>query len=103
PDANPEAAVLGQSLPEPGRAEPAVLVVYGRDPAGQGELDAHPHRVDVLVVRDEHEALLEAPGRLLAQNPGRRATLVAFDHAAGHLELAVRHRQRGRVEPQRVV
>ena len=43
------------------------------------------------------------PGALLAQHTGRLAPLVADDDTALGLEVAVRVRQRRRVEPERVV
>ena len=61
------------------------------------------HRVEVRVVGDEHVPLLEPPRGLLAEHAGRLAVLVALDDAARDVEVAVRERERGRVEPERVV
>ena len=66
-------------------------------------LHAGAHRLEVLVVGHDHVALLEAPRRLFAQDAGRLAVLVALDDAAVHLEVAVRARECGRVQPERVV
>ena len=85
------------------RAEPAVLVVHGCDAARVRELDSGSHRLEVLLVVGQHVALLELPGRLLAQDAGRLALGVPLDDAARDLEVAVRERERGRVEPERVV
>jgi hypothetical protein len=48
-------------------------------------------------------AVAELPGRVLAQDPGRLAGGVALDHSAVRLEVAAGARERGRVEPERVV
>ena len=103
--------VGGHRLPhaerEPGRGEqlgralPAVLVVDGDDARRGHGRQRGAHRVERLRALGR-EAGLEAPGRLLAQDPGRLAAGVALDHAAGRLEVAARERERRRVEPQRV-
>src|SRR5581483_9168286 len=67
------------------------------------EPEGGAHRLQVLVVRRLDVALLELPGRLLAEHAGGGAALVALDDAAGNLEIAVRARERGRVQPERVV
>ena len=59
--------------------------------------------VDVLVVGDREVALLEPPRGLLAQHAGRLAVRVALDDAAVDVEIAAGERERGRVEPERVV
>ena len=91
-----------KALPEAQRAEPAVLVVHRGHAAGSRELDACAHRVDVLVVGRLDVAVAEVPARLLAQDAGRLAALVELDHAARDLQVAVRVRQGGGVEPDRV-
>jgi len=47
--------------------------------------------------------LLEPPRGFLSEDTGRFAVLVALDDAAGHLEVAVRERERGGVEPEGVI
>ena len=103
PDAQRERAALLELLPEPQCAEPAVLVVHRGDAARVRELDAGAHRVEVRVVGHEHVPLLEPPGGLLAEHARRLAVRVALDDAARHLEVAARERERGGVEPERVV
>ena len=103
PDAQRQLAALLELLPEPQRAEPAVLVVHRGDPARVREPDSEPHRFDVLVVRHDHVPLLELPRRLFAEHAGRLAAGVALDDAALDVELAVCELERGRVEPDRVV
>ena len=103
PDAERQAALLLEPLPEADRAEPAVLVVQRRDAAPGRDLDALAHRLDVLLGRHLDEARLEAPRRLLVEHAGRLAGLVPDDDAALDLEVAARERERGRVEPERVV
>ena len=103
PHAKRELPALLELPPEPQRAEPAVLVVHRRHAARVGKAHTGAHRVEVRVVGDEHVLLLEPPRRLLAEHAGRLAVLVAFDDAARHVEVAVRERERGRVEPERVV
>src|SRR5438552_260402 len=103
PDAELERALLAQPLPDAEGAEPAVLVVHGRDSAGHG--DAYPlaRRLDQLVLRRPDVRVAEVPGALFPQHAGRLAGGIANDHAAFDLEIAVRTGERGRVEPQRVV
>ena len=48
-------------------------------------------------------AVAEPPRRLLAQDPGRLAPLVALDDAARDVQIAVRGGERGRVQPRGVV
>ena len=103
PDADPERALRLELLPEPGRAEPAVLVVHGGDPSRQRDPHAGAHRLDVLLVGHPQKTLLEPPGGLLAEDAGRLSVLVALDDAARHLEVAVRECEGRRVEPERVV
>src|SRR5205823_8896093 len=86
----------------PQRPQPAVLVVDGGDAARVGELDPRAHRVDVLVIGRLDVGVAEVPARLLAQDAGRLAALVQLDDATGHLQVAVRARERRRVEPDRV-
>ena len=102
PDAETERPFPLEPLPEAQRAEPAVLVVHGRDPARRGEADAGAHRRHVLVVGDVDVRVAEVPARLLAQDAGRLALLVELDDTAGDLQVAVRARQGGRVEPERM-
>ncbi len=103
PDAQREVPLVAEALEDPGRAEPAVLVVDRADAARVGELEPGPRRLDPLVLGREHVAVAEAPGRLLAQDPGRLARLVALDDAAVHVEVAAGGGERGRVEPGGVV
>ena len=72
-------------------------------PREAATLQPGAHRVEVVVVRDDQVPLLEPPGRLLAQDAGRLAARVPLDDAALDLEVAVRERERRRVEPERVV
>ena len=92
-----------EPLPQAGCAEPAVLVVDAGDAAGVRELHAGAHRVEVLVVGKRQVPFLEPPRGLFAQHAGRLAARVAFDHAALDVEVAAGKRERGRVEPERVV
>src|SRR5205823_2440630 len=85
------------------RAQPAVLVVDGGHTALVGKPYAGPHCVEILLVRPDHVALLEAPRRLLAQHAGRLARRVTLDHAALDLEVAAGERERGARQPDRVV
>src|SRR5207244_2901981 len=96
-------ALRVELLPEPQRAEPAVLVVDARDTARARELHAGAHRDEVLLVGDRQVALLEPPGSFLAQDARRLTVRVALDDSPAHLEIAVRSCERRRVEPQRVV
>ena len=103
PDAQRERALRGEALPEPRRAEPAVLVVDGGHASGRHDLQAVAHRVDELVVRGREVPIAELPGGLLAQHAGRLPALVELDHAARRLRGRRPRRQPGRVEPERVV
>ena len=103
PDAEWQPALLFEPLPEPDRAEPAVLVVDGRDPACRREPHAVAHRLDVLLVRRARVPLFELPGRALVEDARRLPACVADDDAALDLEVAVREREGGRVEPEGVV
>ena len=102
PDPQRQRLRLLEPPPEAERAEPAVLVVDGGDPARRGDLQPGAHRLDVDVVGNAEIALVEAPRRLLPQDARRLAALVALDHAALHLEVAAGERERRRVEPERV-
>src|SRR5581483_9280701 len=66
------------------------------------ELQSRSHRGERLVVAGLRVRLAEVPRRLLAQDPGGLAALVDLDDAARHFQVAVRARERGRVEPGRV-
>src|SRR5262249_30252682 len=103
PDPQRQGPARLQPLPQPERAEPAVLVVHSGDTARGGKLEPASHRLDVLVVGGAEVALLEPPGRLLAEESRRPARLVPLSDAALDLEVAVREREGGRVEPERVV
>ncbi len=103
PHAQRQRAHLLEPLPQSRRAEPAVLVVDAGDAARVRELHADAHRVDVLVVGDAQVPLLEPPRRLFAKHAGRLAVRVALDDAAVDVEVAAGERERGRVEPERVV
>ena len=103
PDAQREIPLLAQPLEDPGRAEPAVLVVDRDDPARVRELDPGARRLDPLVLGREHVAVAEAPGRLLAEDARRLAVLVTLDDPARDVEVAACGRERGRVQPDRVV
>ncbi len=103
PDAQREARGGLEPLPETERAQRAVLVVDRGHAAARGESDAESHRLEVLVVAERQVAVSEAPGGLFAQNAGRLAGLVPLNHAAGHVEVAVRAAECGRVQPERVV
>ena len=75
--------------------------VTPRDAASRsaGRIECEPL---VLGDRGEHALAPELPGGFLTQDAGRLARLVGLDHAAGDAEVAVRERQGGRVEPERV-
>ena len=73
PDAEGQPVALVDATEDRGGAEPAVLVVNRGDAAGVRDPDALPGRVDELVLADGDEAVAEAPGRLLPQDPGRLA------------------------------
>src|SRR6266849_9694596 len=103
PDPQRERALASKSSPEPRRSESAVLVVDGRHAARLRQPDPGPHRLHVLVVRDAQVELLEAPGRLLAEDAGRLAAPVELDDAPVDSEIAVSQRKTGRVQPERVV
>ena len=77
--------------------------MHGRHPTRGGELEAAPHRLEVLVVVDRQVALLEAPRGLLAKDAARLAALVPFDDTAVHLEVTSGEGERRGVEPERVV
>ena len=94
PDAKWERALLLELLPEPDRAEPAVLVVQGSDAAGSRDLDAVAHRFDVLLVGHLDEPALELPRSFLVEDAGGLALLVADDDAAVDLEVAAGERER---------
>src|SRR5206468_12508922 len=93
----------GEPLEDRGGAQPAVLVVDRADATAVREPDAGSRRGHPLVVGHVDEAIPEPPRRLLAQNAGGRAFRVSLDDAAGDVEVAVRPRERGRVEPERVI
>ena len=96
--------MLVEPLPEAGRAEPAVLVVDARDAARVRELHAVAHRVDVLVVGDVRgSASLNRHAASSRSTPVGSPRRVALDDAALDLEVAARERERGGVEPERVV
>jgi hypothetical protein len=95
--------VLVEPLPQARRAEPAVLVVDAGHAARVRELHAAAHRVDVFLVGNSQIALLEPPRRFFEEDTGRLPVGVALDEPAVGLEVAARQRERGRVEPQRVV
>ena len=103
PDAQRERPGLLEAPPQAERAQPSILVVDGGHPAARGEPHAEPHRLDVLVVVERQVAILEAPGRFFAQHAGGLSGLVALDHSAGYLEVAVRAGEGSRVEPERVI
>ena len=94
PDAQRQGAVLLELLPEPGGAEPAVLVVDACHAARVRELDTGSHGFEVLGGGDLQVAILEPPGRFLAENPGRLAARVPLDDAALDLEVAAGERER---------
>jgi hypothetical protein len=103
PDAQLQRALVAQPLPDAERAEPAVLVVHGRDPARHGDAHAFARGLDHLVLGGTHVLVAEVPGAFLAQHAGRLAVRIADDDAAAGLELAVRARERCGVEPEGVV
>src|SRR5205814_10382661 len=61
PDAERQAALLLEPLPEADRTEPAVLAVQRRDDARGRDAHALAHVLDVLLRRHMDEARLEAP------------------------------------------
>ena len=103
PDPQLERALVLQALEDAQGAEPAVLVVHGDDAARERERDRLAAGVDHLVLGGPNVGVAEVPGALLAQDARRLAALVALDDTARHLELALHARERGRVEPERVV
>src|SRR5207248_8300764 len=103
PDAKRQRALLLEALPEADRAEPAVLVVERCDPARRGDLDSVAHGRDVLLGWDLDEPALELPGSLFVEHSRRLAPVVPDDDSALDLEIAVREREGGGVEPERVV
>ena len=90
-------------LEDPRRAEPAVLVVDRHDPAARRDPQPVARRLHELVLARHRDPGSELPGGLLAQNACRHAGRVALDHASVDLQIAVRARERGGVEPGRVV
>ena len=103
PHAQVQRAFLAEALPDAERAEPAVLVVDRGDAARDRDAHAFAGGLDHLVLGRPHVLVAEVPGALLAQHAGRLAALVADDDTALDLEVAVRVRERGRVQPERVV
>ena len=103
PDPQVQRALVLEALEDAQRAEPAVLVVHGHDPAGQGERDRLAGGVHHLVLGRAHVGVAEVPRALLAEHARRLAVLVPLDDAAGDLELGVGEGERGRVDPERVV
>src|SRR5919108_5043736 len=91
-----------QRLPEAEGADPAVLVVDGRNAPRRRNAQPFAHRAQVLLVRRVDVAIPEAPARLLPQDPGRLPRGVALHHTAVDLEIAVRPRESSRVQPERV-
>ena len=85
------------------RAEPAVLVVDRRDPPAGRDPHSLPRGLHHLVERGPDVAVAKGPGRVLAQHAGGLTALVALDHAARLVRAAVGPRERGAVEPERVV
>jgi hypothetical protein len=103
PDAQRQRTDSRERVPVAERADPAVLVVDGRNSPRRCDFAPLAHRVDVLVGRDVDVSVAEAPARLFAEDARRLTALVALDDAAVHVELvAVRPGQRRRVDPQRV-
>jgi hypothetical protein len=98
-----ERALAFELLPDGERPEPPVLVVDGGHAPGACNANALPRGVDHLLVRGVDVDIPEVPGALLSQDTCGLAALVALDHAALDLQVAVRLGERGRVEPQRVV
>ena len=103
PDPQREIPFVAQPLEDPGRAEPAVLVVDGRDAARVRELDPGTCRLHPFVLRRQDIAVAEPPGRLLPEDAGRLALLVTLDDAACQVEIAVCGGERGGVQPGGVV
>src|SRR2546422_5074727 len=75
PDAEAERAFLAQALPDTERAEPAVLVVHGRDPARNCDADAFACGLDQLVLGRPYVGVAEVPGAFLTEYAGRLAAL----------------------------
>ena len=65
--------MLAQPLEDLGGADPAVLVVDGRDAAAVSELHACSRDFEPFVLGDGREPLAEAPRGFLAQHSGRLA------------------------------
>src|SRR5205814_648820 len=86
PDAERQAAVLLELLPEADRSEPAVLVVQRCDPAGRRDPHTVAHRLDVLLVGHTRKAPLELPRCLLVEDARRRTALAADDDASLDLD-----------------
>jgi hypothetical protein len=103
PDAERQRLLVPESVEDAQRSQPAVLVMDGRDAARVRDPDPSAAGLDHLVLGGAGIRVAEVPGALLAQDAGRLAGLVPLDDAARHLELAVREREGGRVEPERVV
>ena len=72
-------------------------------PLDAREPQAVAGRVHELVLARHREAGAELPCRLLAQDAGRLAGSVPLDDASLHLQVAVGERERGGIEPERVV
>jgi len=103
PDAEVERAFLAEALPDAERSEPAVLVMDRRDPPRNCDADALARGLDQLVLGRPYVRVAEVPGAFLTEHAGRLAALVADDDTAFDLEVAVRVRERRRVQPKRVV
>ena len=108
PHTQRQRVVRVEPLEERQAADPAVLVRDGRvdrgDAARSGELQPFANRGErlALAVRRLDELLAEEPRGLLAQDAGRLAALVDLDDAAFGAQVAVRVRERRRVQPHRV-
>ena len=108
PHAQRQRVISVEPLEERQAADPAVLVRDRRvdrgDAARSGELQPLANRRQrlALAVRRLDELLAEEPCGLLAQDAGRLAVLVDLDDAAVGAQVAVRVRERRRVQPHRV-
>jgi hypothetical protein len=76
--------------------------VHRGDAAARGHAETGAHRLEVLVVADLDVQVAEAPRGLLAQHARRLAGRVALDDASVRLQITVRAREGGRVQPKRV-